>query len=199
MAYQHDSDPRNWDAARRATHLAEVGLPLLPAVAGEVSRYRGVLIHWTSTLDTRITLVIDELPELQRDRLHSAFAHKGSCSFAWVGEPPAQLRTGDYLDVMEDGEGVDTWVVNNSYRIDAPAREAASDLRSMPYAEYLQSEHWQALRTQAIAHYGDTCVLCDRKPVQVHHRTYARRGAERLTDLIVLCDDCHDSYHARAS
>lgn len=72
-------------------------------------------------------------------------------------------------------------------------------LREMPYAEYLLTTHWRLKREEAIAHYGDSCVLCGDGPVQVHHRTYERRGDELVSDLVVLCADCHRSYHRKAS
>ena len=65
------------------------------------------------------------------------------------------------------------------------------------YATYLASDHWQTLRRAAIDYYGDACVLCATTGdgVEVHHRNYARRGKERLRDLIVLCGRCHAKHH----
>lgn len=31
----------------------------------------------------------------------------------------------------------------------------------------------------------------------MHHKTYKRLGKERLTDLILLCEDCHLELHYR--
>jgi hypothetical protein len=44
---------------------------------------------------------------------------------------------------------------------------------------------------------GFRCQVCNAYGVQlnVHHRTYERRGAEWDTDLIVLCHDCHEIFH----
>ncbi len=72
------------------------------------------------------------------------------------------------------------------------------DLRALPYEEYLKTDHWQTLRSQALSHAGYRCQVCnfpDR--LHVHHRTYARRGCERLEDLTVLCDGCHKLFHQR--
>jgi 5-methylcytosine-specific restriction endonuclease McrA len=33
------------------------------------------------------------------------------------------------------------------------------------------------------------------KPLDVHHRTYERRGAEKAEDVIVLCRRCHELFH----
>ena len=199
MSEYRSRDPRNWSPEERSRHLAEIGLPLIETADGtEVSYYRGVWITWTSTLDDRITLVIDALPDAQRSRLHTAYAHKGGCSFAWDGPPPVGFTEQDGIG-EEDVPGLnDYWVIDRSFDRNPPV-QLPNRLASLPYDLYLETDHWKQLREKAIAHYGETCVLCDRQPVQVHHRTYVRRGFERLTDLIVLCDDCHSRYHGKTA
>ena len=65
-----------------------------------------------------------------------------------------------------------------------------------PYSEYLQSEHWQALRAAALKAAGNRCQLCySDLRLEVHHRTYERRGCELLSDLTVLCHRCHAQFH----
>jgi hypothetical protein len=69
-------------------------------------------------------------------------------------------------------------------------------LRTMPYAEYLQTEHWQQVRQAALTRAEYRCQVCNSPyHLQVHHRTYERRGEERDTDLTVLCDTCHGRFH----
>lgn len=72
-------------------------------------------------------------------------------------------------------------------------------LAAMPYSDYLRTAHWQRTRAAAIDLYGSSCVLCGGIPVDVHHRTYERRGRERLDDLIVLCHACHTRHHDEAA
>ena len=72
-------------------------------------------------------------------------------------------------------------------------------LKAMPYRLYLKTAHWRRTRERALDHYGATCVMCDRTPVEVHHRTYNRRGEERLEDLIVLCREHHENFHNEAA
>lgn len=87
----------------------------------------------------------------------------------------------------------------------ANSREAADRqrdyilwLRSIPYAEYLQTEHWQQLRAQKQRQAGRRCQLCYAGgQLDTHHRTYERRGFEQLSDLIVLCRPCHAKFHDR--
>ena len=69
-------------------------------------------------------------------------------------------------------------------------------LRVMPYAEYLKSKHWLNLRKKMIETAGGRCQLCNKDgTLNVHHRTYERRGNESLSDLIVLCRACHAKFH----
>lgn len=71
-----------------------------------------------------------------------------------------------------------------------------SPLATMPYADYLRTEHWQGVRTAALTRAHNRCQLCDAAGVlNVHHRTYARRGREKPQDVIVLCRPCHERHH----
>lgn len=66
----------------------------------------------------------------------------------------------------------------------------------MIYADYLRTPHWQRIRREALARAKHRCALCpSRKRLEVHHRTYARRGHENPEDVIVLCDGCHEHHH----
>lgn len=78
----------------------------------------------------------------------------------------------------------------------AQQEAAIKELARMPYAQYLQTEHWQETRRAALKRAGFKCQLCNSGGVlDVHHRTYERRGQERSADVIVLCRDCHSKFH----
>lgn len=69
-------------------------------------------------------------------------------------------------------------------------------LRQMPYRSYLLSKYWQAVRQAVLSRAGYRCAWCSAKDhLDVHHLTYARRGYERLADLMVLCRTCHAAEH----
>jgi 5-methylcytosine-specific restriction endonuclease McrA len=71
-------------------------------------------------------------------------------------------------------------------------------LRALPYREYLKTKHWQRVRTGAVRRAKSRCQLCNEPgQLHVHHRTYERLGAERNSDLIALCEDCHAKFHAK--
>ena len=70
-------------------------------------------------------------------------------------------------------------------------------LRTMPYQEYLQTVHWERKRQDALERAAFRCQVCNAtNRLDVHHRTYERRGAEAPADLIVLCRECHEMFHA---
>jgi len=72
-----------------------------------------------------------------------------------------------------------------------------NSLRSMPYKEYLQTIEWKERRKKHLKSSGYRCQVCNspEKPLDVHHRTYERRGQEYYKDLIVLCRSCHGTFH----
>ena len=67
------------------------------------------------------------------------------------------------------------------------------------YAEYLLSPRWRAIREAMLWMAGYRCQVCnashDDVPLEVHHRDYARLGAETPQDLICLCSACHPLFH----
>lgn len=72
------------------------------------------------------------------------------------------------------------------------------NLRTMPYDAYLRTDHWQRVRKAAIERADHRCQLCNAKAkLEVHHRTYERRGCERDNDVIALCANCHEEFHKR--
>ena len=68
--------------------------------------------------------------------------------------------------------------------------------RQQEYRQYLKTPHWKETRAEALrlGHYR--CKDCGTTThLQVHHLTYARRGHERQSDLVVLCNKCHKKRH----
>lgn len=81
-----------------------------------------------------------------------------------------------------------------SYRARRHTRLAALGFSS--YRDYLHAPHWQATRAayRASAQPQD-CICGETEGLQLHHLSYERVGAERLTDLTPLCDRCHAMVH----
>ncbi len=72
-----------------------------------------------------------------------------------------------------------------------------AELRAMPYQQYLRTPEWRQTRAAALLRAGNACSLdvTHTEDLEVHHRTYERRGAELMTDLAVLCNSCHQLHH----
>lgn len=64
---------------------------------------------------------------------------------------------------------------------------------SAAYRKYINSREWAARREIALALADNRCEVCgwDVPPLEVHHITYDRMGAERNADLLVVCPSCH--------
>jgi 5-methylcytosine-specific restriction endonuclease McrA len=70
-------------------------------------------------------------------------------------------------------------------------------LVTMPYRDYLKTPEWHERRKEHLVKAFCRCQVCNASQIrlEVHHRTYERRGYERYEDLIVLCDKCHKLFH----
>lgn len=67
------------------------------------------------------------------------------------------------------------------------------------YARYLNSTHWKKKRQEVFEAKGKFCNACQSiENLQVHHLTYANLNNEKLEDLEVLCDSCHEKRHEEA-
>lgn len=68
----------------------------------------------------------------------------------------------------------------------------------MSYQSYISSHAWRAspARLGELRASGFRCRVCnagrDEVRLEVHHRTYAHLGRERVSDLTTLCRDCHE-------
>jgi len=64
------------------------------------------------------------------------------------------------------------------------------------YQTYLKSDHWKSTRRLMYQKRAAHCKVCfSTDQLQVHHKTYQRKGSERLNDLCFLCDGCHGRVH----
>lgn len=81
-----------------------------------------------------------------------------------------------------------------------PDKDRILRLRTMPYEEYLKTPEWTRKRERALLRDGNRCRACNsNEQLEVHHRTYARRGNEDMNDLTTLCASCHEHFHERIS
>lgn len=65
---------------------------------------------------------------------------------------------------------------------------------------FLKSEHWASLRAEALLRYKSKCVFCGHADFSndVHHVHYPKDlYCNHLSQLIVLCRDCHEFVHQK--
>lgn len=104
----------------------------------------------------------------------------------------------DVVTALEALLGLDDLPAQESRSVSpdiTPERLAA--LKAMPYEEYLRTPEWRARRQEALKRAQYRCQLCNspQPPLEAHHRTYERLGAEAPEDLFVLCKSCHQWHH----
>lgn len=69
-------------------------------------------------------------------------------------------------------------------------------LRGMPYADYLQTQHWQDVRKRALKAAGYRCTVClSPEALDVHHISYEHIADELPGDVVALCRKCHGERH----
>jgi hypothetical protein len=65
------------------------------------------------------------------------------------------------------------------------------------YKEYILSKDWENRRKMMREYFKGNCVLCNRRSVFVHHRSYKHLGQpNEPQDLVPLCKECHYMFHA---
>jgi hypothetical protein len=62
------------------------------------------------------------------------------------------------------------------------------------YDQYIKSAQWRNISKLIKGRAGNKCAHCGRSSskLEVHHLTYERFGNERMTDLVALCQLCHE-------
>lgn len=147
---------------------------------------------------TTITAVVKKIPPFESEYICS-------CGHKILFKTRAELSAVRMLD--EKGSlGVLTCDACKKSKITDAKQKITSDcekkaqrlkeLATMPYVEYLKTPEWNAIRLRALKRVKYRCQVCNKKTVlNVHHRTYERRGNEKPSDLVVLCSGCHKLYH----
>jgi hypothetical protein len=107
------------------------------------------------------------------------------------------------LDMSMDRPISTSMVVRVMRDSSLPILEAWSQLQKYKHgacAEYLASDQWKSLRNSVICRDQCVCVRCgSTERLEVHHKTYSRRGFEKMDDLETLCRVCHERHHGLSS
>jgi len=75
-------------------------------------------------------------------------------------------------------------------------RRKIQKLASLPYSQYLKTNHWKNKRKEAYLFYGGYCFVCEATTkINTHHTTYKNKGDEPMEELCLLCEECHGDLH----
>lgn len=70
------------------------------------------------------------------------------------------------------------------------------------HKQYLNTKTWEGKRQYVLRRDNYTCVRCgiykSNEKLHVHHKTYKRHKAEKTSDLVTLCESCHQIVHGQA-
>jgi hypothetical protein len=96
--------------------------------------------------------------------------------------------------IKEDRERKKEWrrrnQLGNAYR---DRDKLLKEMGYKTYRDYLAGELWKTIKAAGFEKHGDTCRLCPKKAVALHHVSYCMdvlKGLD-LSKLVPLCDDCH--------
>ena len=114
---------------------------------------------------------------------------------------PEERLKAELIGVEDEWELWILWRRENAAREQAADSVAASErTRALSYRDYLLTPEWQDKRARALKRARHRCEVCYRnRDLNIHHRTYDRRGDERDDDLTVLCAHCHTTFHVFGS
>jgi ssDNA-binding Zn-finger/Zn-ribbon topoisomerase 1 len=78
-------------------------------------------------------------------------------------------------------------------------RKNLSKKSHINYYQYINSPEWRQKSEEAKKRARYRCQVCNKSSweavLNTHHRTYERLGFEMEEDLVVLCGDCHSTFH----
>lgn len=104
----------------------------------------------------------------------------------------ARDLTHSEIMVIEAGRRTD----EEQRRIAALTKLAEIEDRALVYEAYINSPEWRAKAERIKERDGRRCRVCNgRSRLSVHHRTYEDLGHEQDSDLLTLCQDCHQVFH----
>ena len=67
------------------------------------------------------------------------------------------------------------------------------------YISYLDSKEWADIKLDIRQNKGNRCEICNStKKLHVHHKTYKRLFKEEYSDLMLVCEVCHNKIHSIA-
>lgn len=106
------------------------------------------------------------------------------------------LRADGRVENVANGNDAQSTLYLPEYFARSEGAKRREQIAALSYPEYLMTSEWLARRDLVLIRDDRQCVHCgSSEKLHVHHLTYARRGHERLSDLVTLCASCHAAVH----
>jgi HNH endonuclease len=69
------------------------------------------------------------------------------------------------------------------------------------YQQRISSAAWKTLKRKVIEQRGNRCERCEKESasLELHHLHYQSLGSEQPEDVALLCAECHNEAHQRAT
>lgn len=65
------------------------------------------------------------------------------------------------------------------------------------YKDYIKSKYWKIRKNEYWQKHEKICMACtSKKRIILHHMKYGQYGYEPDENLVSLCNDCHEEFHA---
>jgi hypothetical protein len=185
--------PLDDDERRALRHKArEATLEALRALGGEAQR-RAILDHALAQAGFTERELAASPPEAAGDKFRSLVDH--NLSWALTNLKRDGLVKNPAWSVWRLA-GAALEPIEPLVSTTAPPDRLA-ELQTMRYDDYLRTPEWRQVKAAALLRASNACALdaSHTEDLEVHHRSYERRGAELPTDVIVLCQPCHRLHH----
>ena len=69
------------------------------------------------------------------------------------------------------------------------------DGRRMDSRDYWNTPEWKSISLKRASFDGGICVICHKPKERMHHLDPRTYGHEKITDIISVCDQCHQNFH----
>lgn len=138
---------------------------------------------------------------LQKSNALPDFMDDGSKWINYLGSLHKSAPIKKLISIVELEENPFLSENDNSQLIKENYSKMIKAFNTIPYEEYLQTDHWLHFKAEALKASAYRCKMCNTPDdtLHVHHNNYSNRGRETFNDVIVLCGECHAKFHNKES
>jgi hypothetical protein len=168
----------------RKQFMREIELPQLPSKSARRQH---------ESVDNQ-KKVLSELRTGER-LTRTEWERRDECTGKRLAPVICKLRMDFGLAILGHGKKADPY-----YMPDVKAIPTLAQVTDDMKQAYYKTQHWQTTREKRVASDFFRCVLCGSvEDIVCHHITYKRLFMEYMSDLMTVCDSCHEEIHESCS